>query len=87
MKRAPLTITKNLLKQEKPNRQWYPAQSDIELQIYTEKIYKLSKGAIERSFGIFLGFHEHFTQRWFKMAGKKVCDGSIEEKQLILRRK
>ena len=46
-----------------------------------------SKGAIERLFGICLGFHEHFTQQWFKMVGKKVCDGSIKEEQLILRRK
>ena len=46
-----------------------------------------SKGAIEKLFGIFLGFHKHFTQLWFKMVGEKVCDGSIEEEQLILRRK
>ena len=32
MKKAPLTTIKNLLKEEKPNRQWYPKQSDIELQ-------------------------------------------------------
>ena len=25
---------------EKPNRQWYPKQSDIELQIYTEMFIK-----------------------------------------------
>ena len=36
------------------------------------------KGAMERLFRIFLGLHEHFTQRWFKMGGEKVCDGSIE---------
>ena len=40
MKKAPLTVIKNLSKEEKPNRQWYPKQSDIELQIYTEKVYK-----------------------------------------------
>ena len=36
---APLTIIKNLLKEEKPNQQWYPKQSDIELQIY-RNVYK-----------------------------------------------
>ena len=42
MKKAPLTIIKNLLKEEKPNRQWYPAkQSYIELQTYTETFITL----------------------------------------------
>ena len=44
MKKAPLTIIKNLWKAEKPNRQWYPKQSDIEQQIYTEKVYKFENG-------------------------------------------
>ena len=43
MKKAPLTIIKNLLKEEKPNRQWYPKQSDIELQIYTQTFINLSE--------------------------------------------
>ena len=44
MKKAPVTVIKNLLKAEKTNRQWYPKQSDIELQIYTERIYKFENG-------------------------------------------
>ena len=39
--KAPLTIIKELLKEEKPNRQWYSQQSDIELQIYTERFINL----------------------------------------------
>ena len=37
-------MIKNLLKEEKPNWQWFPKQSDIELQIYTEKVYKFENG-------------------------------------------
>ena len=38
------------------------ASSESASHLATGHVSK-SKGAIERSFGIFLGFHEHFTQR------------------------
>ena len=53
------------------------APSGSASHLATGKVSK-TKGAIERLFGIFLGFHEHFTQWSFKMAGEKVCDDSIK---------